>query len=534
MALQQPDELVARELVRGAARGSRGGADRSRRKIRSPPSAGVTMITRRSSVSRRRSTRPRASMRSTTPVTLATEMSSASARRLIDIGPLAESSIRTLRWTRLTWPWCHRWNAATNSRGFQALSSSTTSWTSRRLCARPFGVEAAAAGSLCRLTDIQCHPDNLRHTSESWQARCSRRPIPAATLARWPRRPDPESIIRAQVVLDEHDMSADGRFAVVVRRFVVADRYRSHLWLIPLARAPASRSSSPADPVRDTAPRLAPDGSAVAFRRSAAQTPGRKHKRHRRGPPGRRHATPDPAALSGWRRRRARRGPSAPPRTARIGEVVWSPDSSRLAVTLEVDPPRFLVGPDAEGRGRADGPPDHADRLAVGRRGHDRSLVPPPRRRRPAWRDAPPGDLGRLGRVQARLVARRSNRRLRRRTGGPMPTWNSVRRSGPSMSTATGAEPVEVLKIGGAAEQAGVVAGRALDRGDRRTSTTTRSTTRARSSSLRRRTAPRRRGRSHRPSIGRSGPGTTRTCTAGWRPRGPRRRGSTTGRSSRS
>src|SRR5262245_23319407 len=92
-----------------------------------------------------------------------------------------------------------------------------------------------------------------------------------------PRSTDPASIIRAQVVLDEHDMSADGRFAVVVGRHIVADRYRSHLWLIPLAGGgkPIQLTHGP---VRDTAPRLAPDGSAIAFRRSPAPIPGRRHK----------------------------------------------------------------------------------------------------------------------------------------------------------------------------------------------------------------------------------------------------------------
>src|SRR5689334_25327841 len=91
------------------------------------------------------------------------------------------------------------------------------------------------------------------------------------------RRTDPATLIRAQVVLDEHDMSADGRFAVVVRRFVVRDRYRSHLWLVPLMGGgrPIQLTSGP---VRDTGPRLAPDGSAVAFRRTPAAAPGRKHR----------------------------------------------------------------------------------------------------------------------------------------------------------------------------------------------------------------------------------------------------------------
>jgi dipeptidyl aminopeptidase/acylaminoacyl peptidase len=161
------------------------------------------------------------------------------------------------------------------------------------------------------------------------------------------RRTDPASVIRAQIVLDEHDMSADGRFAVVVRRSVVADRYRSHLWLVPLAARgrPIQLTSGP---VRDTGPRLAPDGSAVAFRRSPAAVPGRRHRgttEDRRdqvarlrvlplGPDGAPAATP-------WAVRA--------PRDRSIGEVAWSPDATRLALTIEVDPPRFLVGPTPRG-----------------------------------------------------------------------------------------------------------------------------------------------------------------------------------------
>src|SRR5262245_19361962 len=161
------------------------------------------------------------------------------------------------------------------------------------------------------------------------------------------RRTDPETLIRAQVVLDEHDMSADGRFAVVVRRFVVRDRYRSHLWLVPLAGRgrPIQLTSGP---VRDTNPRLAPDGSAVAFRRAPAAVPGRRRrgtKEDRQEEVARLRVlalTPDgkPAAAP-WAVRTARE--------RSIGEVAWSPDGSRLALTIDVDPPRFIVGPQPSG-----------------------------------------------------------------------------------------------------------------------------------------------------------------------------------------
>jgi dipeptidyl aminopeptidase/acylaminoacyl peptidase len=161
------------------------------------------------------------------------------------------------------------------------------------------------------------------------------------------RPPDPATIIRAQVVLDEHDMSADGRFAVVVRRHVVADRYRSHLWLIPLAGRgrPIQLTSGP---VRDTSPRLAPDGSAVAFRRSPAPTPGRRRRgtsEDRQDEVARLRVLPlspdgTPAGAA-WAVRA--------PRDRSIGEVAWSADGARLALTIEVDPPRFLVGPEPKG-----------------------------------------------------------------------------------------------------------------------------------------------------------------------------------------
>lgn len=161
------------------------------------------------------------------------------------------------------------------------------------------------------------------------------------------RTTDPESVIRAQVVLDEHDLSPDGRFAVVVRRFVVADRYRSHLWLVPFEGRgrPIQLTSGP---VRDTGPRIAPDGSAVAFRRSPAAAPGRRHR-----------GTPEDRAdeISRLRilRLDAEGKPSGTPwaiRTPRersVGEVAWSPHGDRLAITMEVDPPRFIVGAEPVG-----------------------------------------------------------------------------------------------------------------------------------------------------------------------------------------
>ena len=150
---------------------------------------------------------------------------------------------------------------------------------------------------------------------------------------------DPARLIRAQIVLDEHDHSPDGRFAVVARRSVVRDRYRSHLWLIPLAGngRPIQLTSGN---VRDTGPRIAPDGSAVAFKRSRSASPAT-------GTP----TPPEPESETLVLPITPALRPGRPwavriPKDRSVGELAWSPDGRRLALTLEVDPPRFLVGPE--------------------------------------------------------------------------------------------------------------------------------------------------------------------------------------------
>lgn len=157
------------------------------------------------------------------------------------------------------------------------------------------------------------------------------------------RRTDPDTVIRAQVVLEEHDVSAGGRFAVVVRRFVHGDRYRSHLWLVPLMGSgrPIQLTSGG---VRDSFPRISPDGSAVAFRRTLAAS--RLHDTRARSsePDG------DTARLRVLPLEDDRR-PGTPwairtPRDRSVGEIAWAPDGGRLAFTLDAGPQRFIVGPE--------------------------------------------------------------------------------------------------------------------------------------------------------------------------------------------
>lgn len=160
----------------------------------------------------------------------------------------------------------------------------------------------------------------------------ARRAIGSLVLAAMPARPARHGLppiqpadIRRQVVLDEHDVSPDGRFAVVVRRIVVGNTYRSHLWLVPLVGRGRPRALT-SGPVRDQVPRVSPNGRTIAFRRGPSE-PG-KHARRlmvlaiEGG---------EPATLTAER--------------LVVGELGWSPDGRSLAFTAPAGPPRHLVGP---------------------------------------------------------------------------------------------------------------------------------------------------------------------------------------------
>jgi dipeptidyl aminopeptidase/acylaminoacyl peptidase len=142
-------------------------------------------------------------------------------------------------------------------------------------------------------------------------------------------------IIRRQVVLEEHDVSPDGRRAVIVRRFVDGrrNRYLSHLWLVPLERGGGRPRQLTDGPVRDTLPRFSPDGRSIAFRRRRRDV--RDHVRRLMvvaadGPAGSEPQTV--SAASDY-----------------VTHHAWSPDGRRLAYTAEAGPARFVIGRQAGG-----------------------------------------------------------------------------------------------------------------------------------------------------------------------------------------
>ena len=135
------------------------------------------------------------------------------------------------------------------------------------------------------------------------------------------RPPEPRTL-RDQVVLEEHDVAADGSFAVVSRRTVDGERYVSDLWLVPLDGGEPRRLTNGAS--RDKRPRVSPHGDRIAFTRKV-------------------EGSDDPVLmlldLAGGEPAVLALGELSP------GELAWSPDSRTLAFTAETGPERFLVGP---------------------------------------------------------------------------------------------------------------------------------------------------------------------------------------------
>ena len=135
--------------------------------------------------------------------------------------------------------------------------------------------------------------------------------------------------LRRVVVVEELDLSTDGRVAVVVRRSIKGDKYHGHLYAIDLGRGLTPRPRQlTRGVVRDTWPRISPDGHTVAFVRSDPDDDD----------------TPAALAILDLDRPARVRRPKTGDHGA-VTEVAWSPDGTRLAYTAAVDPPRFLVGP---------------------------------------------------------------------------------------------------------------------------------------------------------------------------------------------
>ena len=135
--------------------------------------------------------------------------------------------------------------------------------------------------------------------------------------------------IRSIVVVEELDLAPAGNVAVVVRRSIRGIRYLGHLLAIPLddGRPMARPRILTSGTVRDTRPRISPDGRTVAFVRTDPADDDAP-------------ATLYLIPITGGTPRRVRSGPHG-----NIGEVTWSPDGTRLAFSADVDPPRFIVGP---------------------------------------------------------------------------------------------------------------------------------------------------------------------------------------------
>jgi dipeptidyl aminopeptidase/acylaminoacyl peptidase len=244
-------------------------------------------------------------------------------------------------------------------------------------------------------------------------------------------------IVRRQVVVEEHDLAPDGRWAVIVRRAVAGERYVSHLWLVPLdggRSRPLTRGA-----VRDSRPRVSPDGRRIAFRRSDvgdARPAQRLMVIELDGDPA--GGAAGGAVGEPW---------TLTPGPAHVGELAWAPDGRRLAFTAEAPEPRFLVGREVAGRAplgrrirRIDWRHDesgHVDRW-------DHLFVVPAREGAGARR-LTRGDFGVAGiawRPDGRAIAFAADR-------GPEPDLRP--RTTIWAVTARGGEPVELIALGGSA-----------------------------------------------------------------------------------
>jgi dipeptidyl aminopeptidase/acylaminoacyl peptidase len=162
------------------------------------------------------------------------------------------------------------------------------------------------------------------------------------------------TIIRRQVVLEELDVAPNGQFAIVARRFVDgADRYASHLWLVPLTGGLGGTRALTSGQVHDGRPRISPDGRRVAFRRLRLSGS---------------NGTADETTTLEVLALPAVGNDPGPPATIAapkhgLTELAWSPRGDRLAYTAEAGPDRSLIAEPNHGRSTPD-----PDRAPLGRR----------------------------------------------------------------------------------------------------------------------------------------------------------------------